>query len=268
MRNILTIAVLLAALGPAQATDLGVQGKTWPIIEIDFRQLLLESAARADLDAAQKEVTESTEKYFDQFPQRNLPSVEVTATRYIDPSITLASDIAAPIPNAAGDYQWATLYPKGTRVNPLEKFRPLTAMLFFDGRDEAQLKFVREALAANPMRIVPVETAGANVKDLSKAFARPIFYANEAMMARFKVENLPSLLYPATGEYALYLGMTAFARPYKLAELETVWPKNGQGQVLGTAATTVSEADRKVLGTLLNINPKDKPKDKPNAQDN
>jgi len=264
MQKLFIVAALLAAIGPAQATDLGVQGKTWPIIEIDFRQLLLESAGRADLNAAQQEVKESANRFFNELPQRNLPSAEVTSTKYIDPSITLSSDISAPLPNASGDYQWTQLFPKGTRVNPLEKYRPLTAMLFFDGRDETQLKFVREALASNPMRIVPVETAGANVKDLSKSFGRPIYYASEPMMARFKVANLPSLLYPASGDYVLYLGMTAFARPYKLAELETVWPKTVQGPVMGVSTTTVTEAERKTIGTLLNINPKDKP----NAKDN
>lgn len=265
MQKLILVAALLAAVSSAQATDLGVQGKTWPIIEIDFRQLLLESAARADLTAAQQEVTSSTERFFDSFPQRYLPSIETTTTHYIDPSITLSSDIMAPRPVNGGDYQWTTLFPKGKRVNPLEKFRPLTAMLFFDGRDEAQLQFVRDVLKANPMRVVPVETAGANVKNLSESFHRPISYANDAMMARFNVEHLPSLLYPASGEYALYLGMTAFAAPYKQSELEAVWPVQSQGSVLAPQAVAVPEADRKAVGTLLNINPK---KETPNAKAN
>lgn len=265
MQKLILVAALLVAVCSAQATDLGVQGKTWPIIEIDFRQLLLESASRADLTAAQKEVTASVDTFFDSFPQRYLLSVETTTTHYIDPSIILSSDIMAPRQNGGGDYQWTTLFPKGKRVNPLEKYRPLTAMLFFDGRDEAQLEFVRAALKANPMGVVPVETAGASVKNLSQSFHRPIFYATDAMMARFNVEHLPSLLYPASGEYALYLGMTAFASPYKTAELMAVWPLMSKASVLGPQTPAVSEADRKEIGTLLNINPK---KEVPNAKTN
>lgn len=265
MQKLILVAALLAAVSSAQATDLGVQGKTWPIIEVDFRQLMLESAARADLRAAQNEVKASVNTFFESTPQRYLPSIDKTTTRYIDPSITLASDIMAPLPDDGGDYQWRPLARKGARLNPLVKYRPLTAMLFFDGRDEAQLKFVREVLKANPMRVVPVETAGANVKTLSKSFRRPIFYANDAMMARFNVEHLPSLLYPGNREYALYLGMTAFAAPYKQAELEAVWPTKSPGAVLGVQATDVPEADKKAVGTLININPKE---EKPNAKTN
>jgi conjugal transfer pilus assembly protein TraW len=265
MQKIFIVAALLAAVSSAQATDLGVQGKTWPIIEIDFRQLMLESASRADLSAAQNEVKASTEKFFDSFPQRYLPSIDKTTTRYIDPSITLGSDIMAPVPDDGGDYQWRVLAPKGARLNPLVKYRPLTAMLFFDGRDEAQLQFVRDVLKANPMRVVPVETAGANVKNLSKSFKRPIFYANDAMMARFNVEHLPSLLYPGSGDYSLYLGMTSFAAPYKQAELESVWPVNAPVSVQGLSSEAVSDADKKAVGTLLNINPK---KETPNAKSN
>ena len=130
MHKFILAAALLAAVGSAQATDLGVQGKTWPIIEVDFRQLLLESAARADLSAAQKEVKASTETFFDSFPQRYLPSVEATVTHYIDPSITIASDIMAPIPQNGGEYQWTAIVRKGKRVNPLEHYRAVTAKLF------------------------------------------------------------------------------------------------------------------------------------------
>jgi conjugal transfer pilus assembly protein TraW len=222
------LVAMAAALGALSASgkDLGVQGQLFPINEIDVRQLMLESAARADWDQVRDEVKDSANKFFDSLPKRSLPSPDKTHTRYIDPSISTGSDIMVPAENAAGDYQWTVMYPKGTRINPLDTYRPLTAMLFFDGHSEAQLRFVREALAANPMRIVPVETAGANVKDISKAFKRPIFYASDAMMARFKVTQLPALLYPATGDFGKYLGLTAFGTPYRQAELESVWPSH------------------------------------------
>jgi conjugal transfer pilus assembly protein TraW len=266
MRNtLLALMFGLTACVPAVAKDLGVQGQIWPVIEIDFRRLMLESAARADWNQVQDEVKASADRYFDSFPRRYLPSIDKTTTHYIDPSVTVSSDIMAPIPDAAGNYQWTKLYAKGTKVNPLEKYRPLTAMLFFDGSDEDQLKFVKEALAANPMRIVPVETAGANVKTLSDKLDRPVFYANESMMARFKVRNLPSLLYPASGEYSMYLGMTAFATPYKYAELEAVWPaKAARTDAPAVYVPTVTEQERSAITNLLKI----PPKAEPNAKNN
>lgn len=259
MRKLLLASLLgLLIVNPLHAKDLGVQGQVWPILEIDFRRLMLESAARVDWNQMQDEIKSSANKYFDGFPGRRLPSVDKTETRYIDPSIITPSDIMAPLPDASGTLQWSVLYAKGTRVNPLEKIRPLTAMLFFDGNSPDQVKFVRAALAANPLRVVPVETAGANVKDLSVAFDRPVFYANESMMARFRVEHLPALLYPGSGANALYLGLTAFAEPYKASELETAWPVNPVVQPV-VNVTPVSAAERKAVSDLLRMSPKENP---------
>jgi conjugal transfer pilus assembly protein TraW len=247
MQKLLLVAALAAScLGSANAKDLGVQGQIWPITEIDFRQLMLESASKADLNKVQTSVN----NFFDTFPRRVLPSPDKTNTRYIDPSITVSNDIKAPVMDAQGNYQWTTLYTKGQRVNPLEKQRPLTAMLYFDGGNEEQVKFVKAAMANNPMRIIPVETAGANVKNLSKAFSRPVFYANEEMMARFRVSELPALLYPGSGDYSLYLGLTAFAAPYKVPELEAVWPVNGTKTAVPLPGA--SEQDREALRNFMN----------------
>lgn len=251
-KSVVTAALLAGFLSHSIAMDLGVQGQVWPVTEIDFRQLMLESAGKVDLKAVQDEVKSSADKYFDGMPRRRLPSAEQTHTTFIDPSITVANDIMVPVADPAGDYQWQVLFAKGTKVNPLEKYRPLTAMLYFDGSSEEQLKFVREALAANPMRIVPVEVAGANVKTLSKSFNRPIFYANEEMMARFKVTELPALLYPGSGDMSLFLGLTAFAAPYKQPELEAVWSSKISASATPVVPSTVSEAERAALRNILN----------------
>lgn len=259
---ILTTMLSSLAAFPGYAADLGVLGNTWPIVEIDMRQLMLESASKVDMNKVQDDLKESTDKYFDNLPRRILPSAEKTYTRYIDPSITLESDIQAPVADADGNFQWRTLFTKGTRVNPLEKSRPLTAMLYFDGTSEEQLKFVREALAVNPMRIVPVETAGANVRTLSKGFNRPIYYANDLQMSRFRVTQLPALLYPGTGEYSSYLALTAFAGPYKVAELEAVWPSNLKltpGTAGAVPVPAVTEQDRAAMSNFLKPAFKDKP---------
>ncbi len=253
MKKSLTIlALALSTVGAAHAHDLGVQGQLFPLIEIDIRQTIMGEVAKADMAKVQKDLTESVDRYFDGFPKRVLPSIEQTTTHYIDPSITVPDDIKAPVQGADGDYHWTVLYAKGTRVNPLEKYRPITAMLYFDGTNEDQLKFVEQTVAVNG-RVIPVETAGANIRDVSKRLDRPVFYASEDMMQRFRVKHLPALLYPGSGEYSLYLGMTEFAAPYKPAEVNAVWSPTikATDPSIAPVPNSVSEQDKDALRNLV-----------------
>lgn len=222
------LALALAALPhapTASARDLGVQAKTWDVTEIDVRRLVVESAADADWTQAHGELERSAARYLESLPRRSLPVAERTQTRWIDPSMTLASDIRVPVRDAStGRWSWQVLYRKGQTFNPLSTQRPLTAMLYFDARDERQTAFVQDALARNPLGVVPVEVSGANPAKLARRFERPVFHADEALLARFAVDQVPALLYPGEGVHALALGLTTFASPFRIEELERAWP--------------------------------------------
>lgn len=219
------LALALLCASAAQARDLGVQAKTWDITEIDVRRLVVGSAANADWSRAHEELERSAARYLDSLPRRSLPVAGQTQTRWIDPSMTLASDVRVPVRDeASGRWSWRVLYRKGQTFNPLSTHRPLTAMLFFDARDEAQVRFVQTALQRNPYGLVPVDISGENPTKLAARLERPVFYADAALLARFFVEQAPALLYPGQGEQALRLGLTAFASPFRIDELERVWP--------------------------------------------
>lgn len=218
--------LLLTALSSAAASakDLGVQGNAWPIVEVDIRQMLVESAARVDWKEVQEQATHSAKNYLGNLPKRNLPSPEKTTTAWIDPSIVVSSDIQAPIKQPDGSFAWQVLVPKGTVVNPLKQIRPATAFLLFDGSNESQMKFVQDVLKREQNRVVPVEAGAGDMKTGAETLARPLFYANDAMMSRFQVRYLPALVYPGTGAQELYLGVTSFAAPYNAAEVFSAWP--------------------------------------------
>lgn len=220
---LLALTLALTAL-PAIAKDHGVQGNTWPIVEQDIRQMLVESASKADWSKVQGQLKDSAENFLEKLPKRQLPLADKTQTEWFDPSIVLTSDIQVPVKQANGTYIWQVMYPKGTRVNPFEKYRPVTAMLFFDGSQEEQLKFVQEVLAKEPNRIVPVEAGAGNLKEMNETLKRPVFHANDAMINRFQVKYLPALAYPGEGEHRLYLGVTSFGPPFKAQEAIAAWP--------------------------------------------
>lgn len=224
MKKTLFLLSLATAAGIACAKDYGVQGNIWPIAEVDIRQLLVEDAARVDWSKPQQQVKESAERYLDNLPKRQLPVAERTETAWFDPSIVLTSDIQAPVKQPNGSYAWQVLHPKGTRVNPLEKYRPVTAMLFVDGSQEDQLKLVQQVLAREQNRIVVVEAGAGSIQTMNETLKRPVFYANDALINRFQVRYLPSLVYPGEGAQQLYIGVTAFAAPYDAEQVVQAWP--------------------------------------------
>lgn len=222
------LALLCSAV--AYAKDYGVQGNTWPIIEIDVRKLMVESASRVDWTKVQDHLKDSGKNYVEDLPKRHLSVIGETKTTWYDPSITLSSDIRAPVEQASGQYKWQVLYPAGTKVNPLTKFRPLTAMLLFDGSNAHQLELVKEVLKLEPNRIVPVEAGAGDLGKEAKELGRPVFYASDTMMTKYPVKYLPSLMYAGNGAHSLYIGVTAFAEPFNANLVLSTWGEPGVGQ--------------------------------------
>lgn len=219
------LALALLSSGGVSAHDLGVQGKVWEITEIDIRQLVMESAVRANFSQFNKQREESAKNFLDNLPKRTMGVVEKTETRWIDPSIEIASDIQGAGENPlTKSLEWSTMVKRGTRVNPLSVYRPVKAMLFFDGTSESQLEFVTKILKEDQHgRVTLVEASGANVGKLSKKFGRPVFYANEQMIQRFSINVAPSLLYAGSGDHEGLLGFTMFASPYQMSALKAAW---------------------------------------------
>lgn len=223
-KSLLSLALLASCAFAAHAKDYGVQGNVWPVTEVDVRQLLVESASRVDWSGPQAELKAAAENYLDRLPKRNLPVSDKTVTQWFDPSVVLSSDIQMPVKQSDGTYQWRLMYPKGTKVNPLEKYRPVTAMLFVDSADEEQRRLVDSVLALEPNRIVIVESGQGSVKEMNDALKRPIFHAPDAMLSRFQVRNTPTLVYAGEGDQRLYLGITSFARPFDASQVVYTWP--------------------------------------------
>ncbi len=219
-------ALLLALCSlTASSKDLGVQGNTWPIVERDMRQLMMESAMKTDWTAANNKLKDNAQTYLSRLPKRKLPKVDATRTDWMDPSIELKTDIQTPYKKEDGSLAWKVLAPKGTRVNPMTQHRPVVAMFMFDGSDEEQVKLLRSVLALEPDRIMPVEAGAGDLKTVSDLLQRPIFYANDAIISRFQVRYLPALVYPGYGQYELYMGITSFAVPASKGEdVIASWP--------------------------------------------
>lgn len=221
--SILVISVLLPTLGSSH--DFGVKGELYPIIERDIRVMMVEQAMGQDWDAANDELTGSGKSYSKRLVKRYMESPEKDTQVWIDPSIELTSDIQAPVKQSDGTYEWQILYPKGTKVNPLNTAPPLTTFVFFDGENSKQLDLVKKLIAEDYLKFVPIEAGAGNLEKDIKELGRPVYYANDAMISKFSITTLPSLLYAGKDDKKEFLGLSSFASPFEVNHVLSTWRK-------------------------------------------
>ncbi len=187
-------ALLLAALhlqAPAHATDLGVVGPTYPITEphllrhID--QTLREKQRGGELDRLMAEARQRGLRAVNEpTPVAGLNATTRARTHWMDPSIVLDR----PISDANG----RLLFAAGTRVNPLDVVSMSRSLLFFDGRDERQVRRARQLLDAQPGTLKPVLTGGSYLA-LMRVWRIPVYYDQQGLLVqRLGIRQVPALV--------------------------------------------------------------------------
>lgn len=219
LRASLAFTLCIALSQVCAAADLGVEGNTWSITETDMRRVAAEQASKVDWAKVQDKLKAGAKEFTRNLPKRDLPSVAVSELKWVDPSITLQSDIQVPVKRPDGSWRWDVLYRKGYRFNPLSVQRPITAMLFVDTASEAQQKLVQRVLELEPVRVQVVEAGRGDVGLASKALNRPVFYANDALLSRFKVAHTPALVFVNSKGINDKVGVLALAPPYRVEDL-------------------------------------------------
>ena len=184
---ILLAAVLATLPAAAVAKDLGVRGATWAVAEPD---LLAEIEARlgdmrrsGELDrlreAARTRVRRSLEE---PAPVPGVAPARERRSRLVDPAIVVGQDIRGP--------DGALIAAAGTRIDPFEHVPFTRALLFVDGRREAEVAW---ALARpGPNKIVLL---GGRPLDLMRRHRRPFFFdLGGRLRRRFAVRVTPTLM--------------------------------------------------------------------------
>ena len=222
---VLRLACLAGALCalPAGSVDLGVHGVVYEVVEPDIRGVIVEQLQQVDVTAIQKEMLDSTKKYFDTMPAVNIPRATTTKTRWWDPSVVIADDIKYPAKDARGEFYWEVAVAKGTVVNPLDSITMRERLLYFNANDKQQVAFAKAALQRYP-DIVPIITAG-NPDKLGKAWSRPVYFITPLEQSRYQLTGLPTFLTPTKpeGPYARRLAITTINLPEKTAILDLAW---------------------------------------------
>ena len=180
----LTLGTFPAA---AVAKDLGVRGATWPVVEPD---LLAEIEARlADLrrsgkldrlqDAARTRARQSLEE---PAPVPGVTPARERRSRLVDPAIVVGQDIRGP--------DGALIAAAGTRIDPFAHGALTRALLFVDGRREAEIAWALARPGANKIVLL----AGRPL-DLMRRHRRPFYFdLGGRLTERFAVRATPTLV--------------------------------------------------------------------------
>lgn len=231
--------LLLAALG-AKAADLGTFGTTYDITESDARAWIMRMVSEMDASQLKERYEEQIENYDATLPQYETLTADIDRTRQVDMSITLSRDIIAPVPQEDGTVEEHYLGRKGQVINPLDHAAPREGLLFIDGSDEDQVRFMRAALEYDPLHLMPVLVKGRAFKQ-AEAIGRPVFHALPVMIDKLNIEHTPALARPD----GKYVAVTEFAAPFSIESLRRVWvPPAESGKAQSCTSDSCTESSR------------------------
>ncbi|MDA0910097.1 MAG: hypothetical protein O2809_00875 [Proteobacteria bacterium] len=217
MRHLLIKLTTLSLIAnQALAYDLGVHGTTFPIKEINLKDVIVQQGSAVDWDAVGNKIKKSAHGYLDDLPNQTSTINTENKTVYYDPSIKMNRDIYT----SSGQL----LYKKDTWFNPLWKTRQIWApnMLVIDGEDKAQVKFALAALKQHRNDLEIVFTNG-KPTELAKKINVPVYYANAPMVKQFHIHSVPTMIGLGVGDHYYDLMQMQFSEPYYLGLIDKCW---------------------------------------------
>ena len=172
----------------AAAKSYGVIGSIYPVEEQSMLSMIEDRLKvmneRGDFEAINQAWLKRAAEHTNRPTPLNLERAKISSSHLYNPSIRLGEDIR--------DYKGHLLYAKGTTVNALERlpfYKP--CWLFFDGDNEAQVRFAEKqlALCSNPKIIL---TGGA-IKDAEGRFNQVIYFDQAGRLTKkLNITHLPS----------------------------------------------------------------------------
>ena len=183
--------VIATQVGLAHAEDLGVIGKTYDIAERDLIEAMKDKLRQMEKTG---ELAKKQDEYKNRVisgiehpnPIPGIKTTEVASTHYYDPSMIVDRDIVT----AEGKL----MYPRGTKVNPLDYIGWNTYLLFVDGRDQKQLDLTKRITAASDRPVKLVLVAGEPL-NLMRKWKKQVYYDQGGILTRrFAITQVPAMV--------------------------------------------------------------------------
>lgn len=173
------------------ANDLGVIGHTYPIEEVnflDFIQAKLASmGSSGEITKLQTAMQQRVEKHADRpNPVPGITKAQINRVWLIDPSFTVRHDIK--------DALGKVIIEAGTNVNPLKYITIHHPMVFIDGDDQDEIKWLKKSVQYKLNDIKLVLTSG-SISTLSKEFKFPIYFDQEGRLtSKLHIHHVPAIV--------------------------------------------------------------------------
>jgi conjugal transfer pilus assembly protein TraW len=166
-------------------------GPTAPIIEVDLRDAIMKTLkqkeASGEIARLQKEAAERGRRSIEEpNPVEGLKRTETPRTFYLDPTFTQ--------PTTIKDHLGRVIAAAGTIVNPLEYVTLRTRMLFFDGRDPAQVKTAFSLIENDREGLKPVLVGGKYIELMRNRKVRLYFDQGGSLVRRFGIKQVPAIV--------------------------------------------------------------------------
>ena len=153
------ISALLLSIN-AKAKDFGVVGRTSEIKEVDaieeIKGKLSDMEARGELNEHNERMKKEVSDRIKSPKSLNLGRASEVREYEYDPSIEVKEDLK--------DARGIVFHRKGTKVNPLDVVSMPYELIFFDGEDEDQLKYVIKKYEESEIKPKLILTGGSPIK--------------------------------------------------------------------------------------------------------
>ena len=226
-----TLLVLSAFTGTASGKNLGVVGRTYSIVEPDFRAVLAQQMARTITpEVLQKKKDGALDKYISRLPQYAFTTRTKPATREVNVKQTLARDVWAPQLDANGKVYHKLLGKKGQVIDPFSNgIVPNTAFLIIDGTNPKHVALAKQVHAWSPL--VYIVLGKGDPRKLADEIDYPVDYISPQLVEMFKVNSVPSFVWAEKRGGSGSVQVYEMAEPLVLADVQSKWKPS----VTGTA---------------------------------
>jgi conjugal transfer pilus assembly protein TraW len=166
----------VAKFASSSSGDLGLIGPTYPIEEENMLTLIYEKLRLLDW---RKKAREIEERVF-HFKGPSIPTATSAKTYYVDPSVVLSGDIK--------DHTGKVLFAAGTEINPADYVPLAGKYIVINGERSSQVKMAIEG------HYKKIMVTSGDLRVLMKKYKTPFYIANEAVIDRFSISAIPSVI--------------------------------------------------------------------------
>lgn len=187
----LTLRTLLLCFPlSVSAADLGVWGDVYPVQEQSMLGLIQQRLG--DMQAS-GELAEKQQQFKDRVIENTLRPMPVDGlvtdteshTHYVDPSITVAQDMA--------DDKGQVFARQGQRINPLDTVSLASTLYFIDGDDKRQVAWM--AQQTPPTVNYKVILVGGNIKEATSALNTRMYFDQQGVLShKFALKYIPAVV--------------------------------------------------------------------------